>query len=43
MNEESRLATHHLYLSLGALGCPLGEDVEIFFSLYDMQNSRYIR
>ena len=40
--EPARPAAHHLYLSMRHFGCPLGEDVEIYFSLYDMTNSRYL-
>ena len=39
----ARPATHHLYLSMRHFGCPLGEDAEVYFALYDMQQSRYVR
>ena len=35
---------HHLYFSLRHFGCSVGgEELEIYFSLYDMQNSCFIR
>lgn len=39
----SRPTTHHLYLSMRHFDCPLGEETEVYFSLYDMNQSRYIR
>ena len=39
----SQRQSHHLYFSMRHFGCALGEELEIYFSLYDAQQSRHFR
>lgn len=42
--ETSKVLTHHLYLCMrDYMGQHVGEDIEIYFSLYDSLKNKYIR
>ncbi|XP_031345086.1 dedicator of cytokinesis protein 3 isoform X3 [Photinus pyralis] len=40
--ESKKILTHHLYLCMRDFGHHIGEDTEIFFSLYDAKKQKYI-
>ncbi|XP_046744108.1 dedicator of cytokinesis protein 3 isoform X1 [Diprion similis] len=40
--EHKKVLTHHLYFSMRDFGHTIGEDVEIYFSLYDARHSQYL-
>ncbi|CAH1784994.1 unnamed protein product [Owenia fusiformis] len=39
---KPRILTHHLYLSLKSFGCSVGDETEVYFTLYDAKHSRTI-
>ncbi|XP_065212165.1 dedicator of cytokinesis protein 3 isoform X2 [Planococcus citri] len=41
-NAPAKVLTHHLYMCMRDFGYFVGEDVEIYFSLYDAKRAKYI-
>lgn len=41
--EVQKILTHHLYFCMRDFGHHVGEDTEIYFSLYDTKKAKYIR
>jgi dedicator of cytokinesis protein 3 len=41
--EAQKILTHHLYFCMRDFGHHIGEDTEIYFSLYDAKKAKYIR
>ncbi|KAJ8866741.1 hypothetical protein PR048_032602 [Dryococelus australis] len=41
--ETRKVLTHHLYFCMRDFGHHVGEDTEIYFSLYDTKKAKYIR
>lgn len=41
-NQKQQQGQQHLYFSMRHFGYPLSEDVEVYFSIYDMQTSKLI-
>lgn len=40
--EHKKVLTHHLYFEMRDFGHSIGEDTEIYFSLYDAKSQKYI-
>lgn len=41
--ETKKILTHHLYFCMRDFGHHIGEDTEIYFSLFDSKNTKYVR
>lgn len=41
--DVSKIQTHHLFMCMRDFGYHIGEETEVFFSLYDAKNFKFVR